>query len=64
MEGSASKESMPFVRVMAEQLTEAIPGAQHQTLEGQSHDVDEKVLGPVLMEFFGKERLTQILRSM
>jgi pimeloyl-ACP methyl ester carboxylesterase len=55
MDGGASKEFMPFMHVTAEQLTKAIPAAQHQTLEGQGHDVDEKVLAPVLLEFFGKE---------
>jgi pimeloyl-ACP methyl ester carboxylesterase len=55
MDGGASKEVIPFMHVTAEQLTKAIPGAQHRTLEGQGHDVDDKVLAPVLREFFGKE---------
>ena len=55
MEGSASQTSMPFMRVTAEQLTQAIPGAQHQTVEGQSHDVDAKIIAPVLTEFFGQK---------
>ena len=55
MDGGASKEVLPFMHVTAEQLTKAIPGAQHQTLEGQVHVVDDKVLAPVLREFFGKE---------
>jgi pimeloyl-ACP methyl ester carboxylesterase len=55
MDGGASKESLPFMHITAEQLTKAIPGAQQRTLEGQVHVVDEKVLAPVLLEFFGKE---------
>jgi pimeloyl-ACP methyl ester carboxylesterase len=55
LDGGASKEVLPFMYVTAEQLTKAIPGAQHRTLEGQVHVVDDKVLAPVLLEFFGKE---------
>ena len=43
---------IPFMRVTAEALARAIPNAQQRTLEGQSHDVDPKVLAPVLIEFF------------
>lgn len=42
---------LPFMRDTAETLAAAIPHARHQTLEGQSHDVDVKVLAPVLIEF-------------
>ncbi len=42
---------LPFMRVTGEALARAIPHAQHRTLEGQSHDVDVKVLAPVLIEF-------------
>jgi pimeloyl-ACP methyl ester carboxylesterase len=52
MGGSASYEFMPFMRATAETLTNAIPNAQHRILEGQRHDVDAKVLAPVLAEFF------------
>jgi pimeloyl-ACP methyl ester carboxylesterase len=55
MDGGASKEAIPFMHITAEQLTKAIPGAQQRTLEGQGHDVDDKVLAPVLKEFFGQE---------
>jgi hypothetical protein len=54
MDGSASYEVMPFMRASALALTEAIPHAQHQVLEGQRHDVDSKVLAPVLLEFFSR----------
>lgn len=51
MDGSASYEIMPFMRATAEALTSAIPHAQHQILEGQQHNVDAKVLAPVLASF-------------
>jgi pimeloyl-ACP methyl ester carboxylesterase len=43
---------IPFMLDTAMALAKAIPHAQHRTLEGQRHDVDLKVLAPVLMEFF------------
>jgi pimeloyl-ACP methyl ester carboxylesterase len=52
MDGSASYDMMPFMRASALALTEAIPHAQHKILEGQRHDVDSKVIAPVLVEFF------------
>jgi len=45
---------IPFMLDTATALTEAIPHAQHQTLEGQPHDVDLKVLAPILIEFFSQ----------
>lgn len=45
---------IPFMLDTANMLTEAIPHAQHRTLEGQPHDVDLKVLAPVLIEFFSQ----------
>jgi pimeloyl-ACP methyl ester carboxylesterase len=45
---------IPFMLDTANALTEAIPHAQHCTLEGQPHDVDLKVLAPVLIEFFSQ----------
>ncbi|HKV85717.1 MAG TPA: alpha/beta hydrolase [Ktedonobacterales bacterium] len=51
MDGGASLEFMPFMRASAEALTTAIPNARHQVLEGQSHNVDAKVLAPVLAAF-------------
>lgn len=52
LDGEESLKSMPFMRVSAEALAKAIPNSKRQTLEGQSHDVDMKVLAPVLEEFF------------
>lgn len=52
MDGGASLEVMPFMRATAEALAAAMPHAQRQTLEGQTHQVDSKVLAPVLAAFF------------
>jgi pimeloyl-ACP methyl ester carboxylesterase len=41
-----------FMLDTATRLAKAIPHAQHRTLEGQPHDVDVKVLAPLLVEFF------------
>ena len=49
MDGSAS---FPFMHVTATALAQAIPHAQHRTLEGQTHEVESAVLAPVLIEFF------------
>ncbi len=43
---------IPFMRPTAIALAKAIPHAQQRTLEGQSHDVDMKILAPLLVEFF------------
>ena len=43
---------IPFMLDTATMLAKNIPHAQHRTLEGQPHDVDLKVLAPVLIEFF------------
>jgi pimeloyl-ACP methyl ester carboxylesterase len=51
MDGGASLEFMPFMRASAEALAAAIPNAQHQVVEGQSHNVDAKVLAPVMAAF-------------
>lgn len=44
--------TIPFMRETAQALANAIPNAEHRTLEGQSHDVNLEVLAPVLVEFF------------
>jgi pimeloyl-ACP methyl ester carboxylesterase len=54
MDGSASEEMMPFMRRTAETLTAAIPQARHEILPGQRHDVDAKVLAPVLAAFLNR----------
>ena len=45
-------ESYPFMHVSAKALANAILGAQHRTLEGQTHEVAAEVLAPVLVNFF------------
>jgi pimeloyl-ACP methyl ester carboxylesterase len=49
MDGS---ESFPFMHNTAVALADAIPNAQHRTLEGQTHEVAAEALAPVLVEFF------------
>ena len=46
--------AVPFMLDTATALAKAMPHAQQRTLEGQRHDVDLKVLAPVLVEFFGQ----------
>ena len=50
MDGGAS--SYPFMHITATALANAIPNAQHRTLEGQTHDVAPEAIAPVLIEFF------------
>lgn len=45
-------ESFPFMHVTAKALANAIPNAQHRTLEGQTHEVSSEAIAPVLVEFF------------
>jgi pimeloyl-ACP methyl ester carboxylesterase len=52
MDGSASLGPMPFMRATADKLATVIPGARRLVIEGQAHDVDAKVLAPVLIRFF------------
>jgi pimeloyl-ACP methyl ester carboxylesterase len=49
MDGEAS---YPFMHVTATALANAIPNAQHRTLEGQTHEVAPEALAPALIEFF------------
>jgi pimeloyl-ACP methyl ester carboxylesterase len=49
MDGSAS---FPFMYTTAVALAQAIPNSKHRTLEGQTHEVEAKVLAPTLVEFF------------
>ncbi len=51
MDGGASE--WPFMHSTAKALANAIPNAQHRTLEGQTHEVAAEALAPVLIEFFG-----------
>ena len=45
--------SFPFMTDTAAALSRAMPHAEHRILEGQTHDMNPAVLGPVLAEFFG-----------
>ena len=49
MDGAAS---FPFMHSTATALADAIPNAQHRTLEGQPHEVAAEAIAPVLVEFF------------
>ena len=42
----------PSIRVAAQRLADVVPGAQHVTLTGQTHEVAPEALGPALIEFF------------
>ena len=46
--------SPPWGRLSADAVAAAVPGAERQTLEGQTHEVAAQVLAPVLTEFFGR----------
>jgi len=48
--GGASPE---WAQASVAALAEAVPGARHVTLPGQTHQVDGAVLAPVLLEFLG-----------
>jgi len=48
--------SFPFMRETAEKLTKAMPNAQLRVLEGQTHDVNQAILAPVLASFFAEGR--------
>jgi pimeloyl-ACP methyl ester carboxylesterase len=50
MDGGATP--YPFMHITATALAQAMPNAQHRTLEGQTHEVAAKALAPVLVEFF------------
>lgn len=45
-------ETYPFMPIAAAALAQAIPGAQHRALEGQTHEVAPEAIAPVLVEFF------------
>jgi pimeloyl-ACP methyl ester carboxylesterase len=52
MDGGASLTTLPFMRPTADKLATVIPGAKRRVIEGQSHDVNPKVLAPILLKFF------------
>ncbi|RJL25116.1 alpha/beta fold hydrolase [Bailinhaonella thermotolerans] len=45
-------ETYPFMHAAAREIAEAVKGAEHRVLEGQTHQVDFDVLAPVLRDFF------------
>jgi pimeloyl-ACP methyl ester carboxylesterase len=49
---AAGGASPAWFHTTADMLAEALPIASRQTLEGQTHQVDAKVLAPVLLDFF------------
>jgi pimeloyl-ACP methyl ester carboxylesterase len=51
MDGGASPA---WLRNAVQTVTDLLPNAERRTLEGQTHNVDAKVLAPVLEEFFAK----------
>lgn len=52
MDGGGSLQAYPNMRASAEKLAKLLPNVEWQTLEGQTHNVDSKVLAPVLEKFF------------
>jgi pimeloyl-ACP methyl ester carboxylesterase len=44
--------SFPFMHETADAIKKLLPNGQRRTLEGQQHNIDPKVLAPVLIEFF------------
>jgi pimeloyl-ACP methyl ester carboxylesterase len=48
----AGEASDPPTHATARRLADAIPNAQHRTLEGQTHVVAAEALAPALVEFF------------
>ncbi len=45
-------DSPAFMRQAAQAVADALPNAQHRSLEGQTHDIVPEALAPVLEEFF------------
>lgn len=47
-------ETFPFLHASADALAAVLPNAERATLAGQDHGPAPEVLGPVLVEFFGR----------
>ena len=45
-------EGFDFMRTTAKALAQIIPDVRYEELPGQRHDVDGKVLAPILADFF------------
>lgn len=41
------------MKAAVQRVADAVPGSRHRILDGQTHQVSEKALAPVLTEFFG-----------
>jgi pimeloyl-ACP methyl ester carboxylesterase len=54
MDGGASRASYPLMHITTTALANAMPHAQHRTLDGQTHAINPEVLTPVLVEFFAQ----------
>lgn len=59
MDGGVSLKTMPFMRPTADKLARSIPDARRCTIEGQGHDVDAKVVAPILVKFFSNEQVAE-----
>jgi pimeloyl-ACP methyl ester carboxylesterase len=57
MDGGATE--WPFMHITATALAQAMPNAQHRTLEGQTHEVAAEAIAPVLLEFFNSNTATR-----
>jgi pimeloyl-ACP methyl ester carboxylesterase len=49
---AAGTKTSASIQESAKQLSELVPGSQLKMLEGQTHNVSEKAIAPVLLEFF------------
>jgi pimeloyl-ACP methyl ester carboxylesterase len=49
---AAGTKTSESIRKSAKRLAELVPGNQFKMLEGQTHNVSEKAIAPVLIEFF------------
>jgi folylpolyglutamate synthase/dihydropteroate synthase len=45
-------QSPQWMRDVARRIADAVPGAAHETLDGQTHDVDPRALVEPLGRFF------------
>lgn len=52
LDGGASREAMPFMRVSADKIAQAVPNGRRHTIEGEGHNVSPTAIAPVLIEFF------------
>jgi pimeloyl-ACP methyl ester carboxylesterase len=48
----AAGAGSPLLPATAQALAAAVPNARALVLDGQTHDIDPNVLGPVLKDFF------------